>query len=108
MITIATYQYPHQAHLVQSKLESEGIGTFLKDKLTVQVNHFLSQAVGGVKLQINQSNFEQAKEILASLHFQEENENTNQLALDSSACPNCHSKNIGKNQEPRSKLTRYE
>ncbi|WP_176223822.1 putative signal transducing protein [Marivirga sericea] len=51
-ITIATFQYPHEAHIIQSKLEAADIKVFLKDELTVQSHNFLSNAVGGIKLQV--------------------------------------------------------
>lgn len=58
-ITIATFQYPHQAYIIKAKLESEGIYVLLKDELTIQAHNFLSNAIGGVKLQIK----------LATLYF---------------------------------------
>ncbi len=63
-ITIATFQYPHEAYVIQSKLESEGIIVFLKDELTIQAHNFLSNAAGGVKMQIQASDLEAALPIL--------------------------------------------
>lgn len=63
-ITVATFQYPHEAYVIQSKLESEGIIVFLKDELTIQAQNFLSNAAGGVKLQIQASDLEAALPIL--------------------------------------------
>ncbi len=62
--TIISFTYPHEAHLAKSKLESEGIHVILKDELTTQVNNFYSNAIGGVKLQINESDVIPAKQIL--------------------------------------------
>ncbi len=66
-ITIAVFQYPHEAHMVKSKLESEGIMVFLKDELTVQSHNFLSNAVGGVKLQVSSADVEEANLILIDM-----------------------------------------
>jgi len=63
-VTVATFQYPHQAHVIKSKLESQGIAVFLKDELTVQAYNFLSNAVGGIKLQISESDYEKAYPLL--------------------------------------------
>lgn len=63
-ITVATFQFPQDAYVLKSKLESEGIHCFLKDELTVQTDNFLSNAIGGVKLQILSMDFEKAKTIL--------------------------------------------
>ena len=45
-------------------MESEGITCFVKDELTVQVNPFYSNAIGGVKLQVPESELNKAIEIL--------------------------------------------
>ncbi len=63
-ITVATFQLPQDAYVLKSKLESEGVKCFLKDELTVQTDNFLSNAIGGVKLQIFAFDFEKAKHIL--------------------------------------------
>ncbi len=63
-ITVATFQLPQDAYVLKSKLESEGVKCFLKDELTVQSDNFLSNAIGGVKLQIFAFDFEKAKHIL--------------------------------------------
>ena len=63
-ITVATFQFPHEAYVIRSKLESEGIDVFLKDELTVQNHNFISNAIGGVKLQIPSAQQEKATPIL--------------------------------------------
>lgn len=64
LITIITFNYPHEAHLVKIKLESEGIEVFIKDELTVQVHNFYSNAIGGVKLQVKEKDFTRANQLL--------------------------------------------
>lgn len=73
-ITVATFQYPHQAHVIKSKLESYGVTVFLKDELTVQAHNFLSNAVGGIKLQIMESDLEKALPLLKEAGLIENNE----------------------------------
>ena len=63
-ITIISFTYPHEAHLAKAKLESEGIDVVIKDELTVQVNNFYSNAIGGVKLLVNVSDYEKAHQLL--------------------------------------------
>lgn len=63
-VTIISFIYPHEAHLAKAKLESEGIEVYVKDEYTVQVNNFYSNAIGGVKLQVKSSDFENAHLIL--------------------------------------------
>jgi len=63
-IEIISFTYPHEAHLAKGKLESEGIKALIKDELTVQVNNFYSNAIGGVKLLVKDSNYDSAYQIL--------------------------------------------
>jgi hypothetical protein len=68
-ITIQTYTYSHEAHLDQMLLRNEGIETFLKDELTNSIDNFMSNAIGGVKLQVQHSDALRAREILSiTLH----------------------------------------
>jgi hypothetical protein len=63
-VTIKTFTYPIDASIIRGKLESEGIECFIKDELTVQVDNFYSNAIGGVKLQVREKDVEHAVEIL--------------------------------------------
>src|SRR5690606_939026 len=59
-----TFVFPTELAVVKSKLESEGIECRVLDEHTVQVHNFLSQAIGGVRLQVAESNLERARTIL--------------------------------------------
>ena len=63
-ITIATFTLPSELAVVKSKLESEGILCYAKNELTVQSHNFLSNAIGGIALQVKQEQVEEAMEIL--------------------------------------------
>ena len=63
-ITVLTVTFPHEVAVIRGRLEAEGITCFVKDELTVQVNPFYSNAIGGVKLQVLESDFNQTVEIL--------------------------------------------
>jgi hypothetical protein len=72
LVTLLTFSFPHELAVVRSLLESEGIECFAKDEFTAQVNNFYSNAIGGIKLQVRESEFERAVEILKeSNYFQE-------------------------------------
>lgn len=97
-ITIRTFTYPHEAYIVQGKLESEGIRTFLKDEMTVQVHNFYSNAIGGVKLQVPEEDVEKALALLGEkaelppkIILLKENQIHNKTR-----CPFCGSENISK------------
>lgn len=61
---ILTFTYPHEAYIAKGKLESEGIPVQIRDELTAQVNNFYSNAIGGVKLLVQEKNYEIALKIL--------------------------------------------
>jgi len=63
-ITVLTVTYPHEIAVIRGVLEAEGIICFVKDELTVQVHPFISNAIGGVKLQVLERDLDQALEIL--------------------------------------------
>ncbi len=62
--TIATFSLPSDLYVAKSKLESEGIECRVLDELTVQSYHFLSTAVGGVKLQVVSKDADKAYSLL--------------------------------------------
>jgi hypothetical protein len=63
-VTIKTFTYSTEVAIIRGRLESEGIECAVQDELTVQANPFYSNAIGGVKLQVRQSDVQKAIEIL--------------------------------------------
>ena len=66
MVTVATFDMPTEAHLAKGLLEANGLAAFLADELTVGVAWHLSNAIGGIKLQVAESDVELATGILAA------------------------------------------
>ena len=102
LITIKTFTYPHEAYIIRGKLDSEGIETFLKDEMTVQVNNFYSNAVGGVKLQVLEQDVERALEIIGESEKIDDKITVideTQFENDTQ-CPFCHSENIMEKKSP--------
>lgn len=62
--TIKTFNMSHEAIIIRSMLEAEGIECFIKDELTVQVDPFYSNALGGAKLQVKALDSERAIRLL--------------------------------------------
>ena len=89
LITIKHYVFPHELLIDKSKLESFGIECFTKDELTVQVHNFYSNAIGGIKLQIRESDLEKAKDVLKDLPDIKTDYPDSKLN-----CPNCESGNV--------------
>lgn len=63
-IIVSTFTSPIDAHLAKTLLEAQGITVELADEQIVQSYQALSQAVGGIKLSVQQSDFLKAKQIL--------------------------------------------
>lgn len=40
MVFLTSFLYAHEAHMAASFLESEGIKTYIKDELTIQIYNF--------------------------------------------------------------------
>lgn len=105
---IQTFTYPHEAHLAKAFLESEGVDSEIRDELTVQVNNFYSNAVGGVKLVVREEDYDRGVEVLIKGDY------LNNIAkpapvieyvlvendFDATCCPFCKSENISIKKEP--------
>jgi hypothetical protein len=72
LVTIKTYTYPQELAVVRTLLESEGIQTYSRDEMITQVDPFVSNAVGGVKLQVAGEDAPRALEIMLEKGFIEE------------------------------------
>jgi len=64
LVTIATFTYPYEVAIVKERLIAEGIECVVQDELTVQVNNFYSNAIGGIKLQVGAQDADRALQIL--------------------------------------------
>jgi hypothetical protein len=64
LITIVTFSQPIMAELARTRLEAAGIYCFIVDEHIVMAQPFYSPAVGGIKLQVWESDVRRALEIL--------------------------------------------
>ena len=67
LITIQTCNSAIDAHILQNTLEGEGIECYIFDENIVTVNPLYGNAVGGIKLKINEEDKENAIAILSEL-----------------------------------------
>lgn len=63
MKILKTYLYSYLAHLDKAKLKDEGIEVFIKDDNIVSIDPIYAQAVGGIKLQVYEKDYDKAVEI---------------------------------------------
>lgn len=64
LVTVATFENTTQAQVAKIALEAEGIKAVLGDEMTVDLFWNLSNAIGGVKVQVLSSDADRAMEIL--------------------------------------------
>ncbi|MGD2004008.1 MAG: DUF2007 domain-containing protein [Flavobacteriales bacterium] len=64
LITLKTFSNAVSAHLLKTRLESEGVECFILDENIVRLNSFYDLAVGGIRLQVREEDFQRAKELI--------------------------------------------
>jgi len=65
-VTVKVFMLPQDAYIAEGNLKANNIETFLKDELTIQAENFLSNAIGGVKLQVLEHDVKKAIDILTA------------------------------------------
>ena len=85
--TLKTFDNLIEAYLLKSKLENEGIFCFLKDEYQISLNPLYSQALGGIKLQVRQDDWNDALIILKDLEKKQLINNEGDILK----CSNCDS-----------------
>jgi len=66
LVTVGTYSTPFEAELARAELEAFDVDAFLADADTIHMNWLWSNALGGVKLQVPESEADEARQILES------------------------------------------
>jgi ribosomal protein S27AE len=102
-VTVGQYRDLPEALVSRAVLEQAGIQSFLSDENTVRTNWTLSNAVGGIRLQVAAKDEAEAREVLSqpALH---------QFATDSGVdfvqpvCPKCGSTDVMANDHERKVL----
>ncbi|EPR69962.1 hypothetical protein ADIWIN_3825 [Winogradskyella psychrotolerans RS-3] len=83
-VTIAKFQYSTEAEIIKGRLESDGIKVFLKDNITIDTDPLVSNAIGGIKLNVLAADEAKAKDILNSIKAYSLNDDGEAIV-----CPNC-------------------
>jgi hypothetical protein len=94
MITVATFMAGHDAHLARGVLESEGIPASVIDENT-SATVLYSPAIGGVKVQVNDEDYDRARKILEIGPSPAESPTKEEPSLD--VCPKCGSSSVSTN-----------
>lgn len=82
--TIGSFEFPADVQIIKGRLESESIPVFLLDENTLNTDPLISNAIGGVKLQVYFKDSDRAVQIYNEIRA---------YAVDSDGdlivCPNC-------------------
>jgi len=70
MKTIATFWKTEEAHLLRLRLGEAGIPAFLQDEHITQLHPWRAAAIGGVRVQVADADFEEAQRILSECETQ--------------------------------------
>lgn len=87
LITLRTFDNPINAHILKSRLESEGVECFLFDENISTLNLIYAAAVGGVKLNIKSIDIEKANSILSEVDNADLTDDNDEIMR----CPKCAS-----------------
>jgi hypothetical protein len=90
-LTVASFWEPAEAHIARLKLESEEIDCMMLDENLIATYWGCASALGGVKLQVRESDLSRAQELLH--RGQRIEESTKPIY--GQHCPHCGAKTIG-------------
>src|SRR5438874_564570 len=65
MKVVASFSTPTEAHVAMTRLASAGIYAGIRDEFTITFDWFMSNAIGGVKIEVADEDFSTARDILA-------------------------------------------
>lgn len=85
MVVIRAYDNYIPAHMMLHRLEEEGITGYLQDEHSVTINPIFSNAIGGIKLLVIESQFSRALELVEAIEETYKN---------AGACVQCGSVNV--------------
>lgn len=85
LVVIRTFNNYFSANILLTKLQDAGIRCYLKDEYTVTIDPLLTNAVGGIKLVVDENDSEEVMTLLK--HFDEEYRRN-------AVCPKCGSHDI--------------
>ncbi|MGI8892466.1 MAG: DUF2007 domain-containing protein [Bacteroidia bacterium] len=87
LITLKTFDNAFEAHLLRSKLESEGIECYVFDENSVTLNPLYNITLGGIKVKIKKDDLEAAEKIIEEVERTPVTGDNNEVI----SCPRCGS-----------------
>ena len=93
LVTVGRFRDLPTAFLAKGRLDSAGIESFIGDENIVRMNWFISNLVGGIKLQVKPEDLETARQILDQ-PIPEGFDVEGVGQYEQPRCPKCHSLDI--------------
>jgi hypothetical protein len=94
LLLVASFSKPEDAHLLRLRLEAGGVPAHVQDENTIQMDWLLSNAIGGVRVMVEEEDADRVREILAE-------EPVEGADSDRPACPDCLSTHTAPDEGPR-------
>ena len=90
LITVKVFDNSIEAHILKSRLESEGIDCFIFDDNMVSLNPLYNVTLGGIKLKVRAVDVEQVNTIIDQIDSLKSVDDNDQIIK----CPNCDSTDL--------------
>ncbi|MFY0598310.1 MAG: DUF2007 domain-containing protein [Cyclobacteriaceae bacterium] len=90
LITLRAFDNSIDAHLLKSRLESEGVISVLFDENVVGLNPLYNISVGGIKLKVRDEDKVKALQIMSEIEGTPYLDGEDRILK----CPNCHSQKL--------------
>ena len=91
MVTLTTVNWMHEADLLCAQLASHGIDAIVPDQNTAAVLPLHGAAIGGIRVQIHESELESARQVLRDMGIVKEGRKPR--------CPTCDSEDVKRRRE---------
>jgi len=104
LVTVKTFTEPTIAYIYQGKLKTKKIKSYIKNSEIITMNPLYSNAYGGVKSQVNETDVAKARQIISKIEDKGKIRKTSMLPRKTAnkKCPNCNSTNISKEKISKS------
>ena len=104
LIRLKNYENAIEANRDKQLLTENDINSFIANEQTIQSDWLLSQAIGGIQLQVFESDLEKAKEILINQTNEPKEELEVEFTISNPefdfVCPKCGSNHIYQEEKP--------
>ena len=97
LVTIASYTNSLHANIVKGRLQAENIPATLANEQYINADWLLSNALGGVQIQVPVEYEQPAKELIESIEDGQLEVNDDDVDIDQLLCPICKSSDIQTN-----------